>query len=152
MAPQPVSPKFAMTDCFRADQMCLLVISCSFCGDESRTDEVAVGHGNSSTSSQRFYALCQMFKSTKQCNRIYLEPDHGSVGQDAPQRRESLKRCRRLYHHVTVSGAASTRIYLISLRAHQRSRPGEACFMRFRSCIRGGKTERTAATNWSGDA
>lgn len=65
IAPQPVSPKFAITDCLRADQMCLLVISCSFCGDESRTDEVGVGHGNSSTSSQRFYTLYQMRKPNR---------------------------------------------------------------------------------------
>ena len=53
-APQPTSPKFAITLCLSADHICLLLIPLSSGEDASRALAVADGHGMSSTRSHLF--------------------------------------------------------------------------------------------------
>ena len=52
--PQPVSPKFVITLCFSADQMCLLVSAVSSGAELCNALEVVDGHGMSSTRSHLF--------------------------------------------------------------------------------------------------
>jgi hypothetical protein len=56
-APQPVSPKLAMTLCLRAAQMCLLLSATAASSGAEACSALAVadGHGMSSTRSQRFW-------------------------------------------------------------------------------------------------